>query len=186
MGKLKAGIKKAGNWHLVPRELPPNCFSCFKQPLKILINNTGNTTTRHGWTNFKEYQKRWKLWFWKRVSLSVFQSSFLFFVTIDVILGGHICFSQSCDLILTSSYFTNAEVHARIANHWLKKWTSQPCTAPLSLIWSVTAFFTLQFWEVKCVCEKELHSPWCYGSLKRLLFMQCCFYLLFYLFGTQN
>lgn len=25
-GKLKAGIKKAGNRHLVPRELPPNCF----------------------------------------------------------------------------------------------------------------------------------------------------------------
>ena len=74
--------------------------------------NARNTTTRHGWTNFKEYQKRLKLWLF-----SVFQSSFLFFVTIDMILGGHICFSQSCDLILTSSYFTKAEVHNRIANH---------------------------------------------------------------------
>ena len=60
----------------------------------------------------KNIKKDWNCGFWKCVSLSVFQSSFLFFVTIDMILEGRICFSQSCDLILTSSFFANAEVHS--------------------------------------------------------------------------
>ena len=59
-----------------------------------------------------------------------------------MIRGGHICFSQSCDLILTSSYFTNAEVHNRIANHWLKNELANLDTAPLNLIWSDCIFYS--------------------------------------------
>ena len=59
-----------------------------------------------------------------------------------MILGGHICFSQSCDLILTSSYFTKAEVHNRIANHWLKNELANLDTAPLNLIWSDCIFYS--------------------------------------------
>ena len=59
-----------------------------------------------------------------------------------MILGGHICFSQSCDLILTSSYFTKAEVHNRIANHWLKNELANLYSAPLNLNWSDCIFYS--------------------------------------------
>ena len=110
---------------------------------EIQPQGTGGQT----WKNIKN---DWNCGFWKRDSLSVFQSSFLFFVTIDMILGGHICFSQSCDLILTSSYFSNAEVHNRVANHWLKNELANRDTAPLSLIWSAmnSLLFSFEKWSV--------------------------------------
>ena len=41
--------------------------------------------------------------FWKLVSLTVFQSSFLFFTTFEIILGGHICLARSCDFKQTKT-----------------------------------------------------------------------------------
>ena len=107
-----------------------------------------------GGQTIKNIKKDWNCGFWKRVSLSVFQSSFLFFVTIDMILGRHICFSQSCDLILTSSYFTNAEVHNRIANHCLKNEQANLDTAPLNLIWSDCIFYSSVLRSEVCLWKR--------------------------------
>ena len=38
----------------------------------------------HGWTNLKEIETDCNGGFWKHVSLTVFQSSFLLFVTFDI------------------------------------------------------------------------------------------------------
>ena len=43
--------------------------------------------------------------FWKLISISVLQSSFLLFLTFYVILGINICLTQSGDLVINKLFF---------------------------------------------------------------------------------
>ena len=54
----------------------------------------------HGWTTLKKIDGDGNCGFCKLVSLTVFQSSFLLFVTFDTMLGKHICLIQSCDFLI--------------------------------------------------------------------------------------
>ena len=75
-----------------------------------------------GGQTLKNIKKDWNCGFWKRVSLSVFQSSFLFFVTIDMILGESL----------------------------IEKWTSKPwhSTFELDLIRLHFLLFSFEKWSV--------------------------------------
>ena len=46
------------------------------------------------------------------ISLIVFQSSLLFFVTFGVMLGKYVCWTRNCDLSLTSSVFVYVKFHS--------------------------------------------------------------------------
>ena len=53
--------------------------------------NVSKYKRKHGWINLKKIASM----FWKLVSLTVFQSSFLLFVTIYIELGRHILFAKA-------------------------------------------------------------------------------------------
>ena len=86
----------SANYHRVERNI--------KKLLKTLkegINNTANTNT-----NLMEIEKDCSCGFWKHVTLTVFQSSFLLFVTCEIILGRHICLIGSCDFVIHKMFFS--------------------------------------------------------------------------------
>ena len=62
---------------------------------------------RHGWTNLKKIEADYDRGFWKLVSLTVFQSWYLLFVTLDVMIDGSLHVS-SCRFVcsyLWQKYF---------------------------------------------------------------------------------
>ena len=61
--------------------------------------------TRHGWTNLKKIKRDCNKGFWKLVSLTVFQSPFLLFVTFNIMIGRHICSKWSCDFVICQWFF---------------------------------------------------------------------------------
>ena len=50
---------------------------------------------RHGWKNSKKIETDCNCGFWKLVSLTVFQSSFLLFVTTDIMLANIFCLAKA-------------------------------------------------------------------------------------------
>ena len=56
--------------------------------------------SKHGWITFKKIEGDVNCGFCKLVSLTVFHSSFLLFVTFDIMLWKHICLIQSCDFVI--------------------------------------------------------------------------------------
>ena len=72
-------LKGAVSWEL----------SNFKQ-WKLSPNWVNSTyKTRHGWTNLKKIKRDCNKGFWKLVSLTVFQSPFLLFVTFNIMIERH-------------------------------------------------------------------------------------------------
>ena len=61
--------------------------------------------TRHGWTNLKKIKTDCNSGSWKLISLTVFQSPFLLFVTFNIMIGRHICLKWSCDFVLWQWFF---------------------------------------------------------------------------------
>ena len=79
-------------------KLPPNWVKHENNRRKALeegINNRGYKRT-HGWPDklWKKIKTDWKCGFWKLVSLTVFQSSFVLLVTFDII-----CLARSCGFV---------------------------------------------------------------------------------------
>ena len=64
--------------------------------------------------------------FWELVSLTVYQISFLLFVTFDIILGRHICLTHLAMILSFTSYFSSfiANTDVRTWTKW--KWNIQP------------------------------------------------------------
>ena len=72
----------------------------FKQPLKKLVTQQIQKY-RHRWLNLKKIEMDCNCGYGKPVSLTVFPSSFLVFVLIDIILGRHILLGKKrCDFVI--------------------------------------------------------------------------------------
>ena len=92
------------------------------------INKKTSTKRRHRWTNLKTIKTDYIWGFWKLVSLTDFQSSFLLFVAFDIMLRESCCLISSCDVVI---YWVNSSLTLHSLTNkdalWamLAQWTRQ-------------------------------------------------------------
>ena len=83
------------------------------------------------------------------ISLKVFQNSFLLFITFDIVLGRHICWTRSCEFVVYKySFFTYVEFHRgiRTSHNWQQSRT--PITPTNSNFPSMSSHFSVIFTQL--------------------------------------
>ena len=93
--------------------------NCSKYEKKVSILDIANTR-RHGWTNLKKIETDYSCVFKNLFASQFFKvQSFVVCITFDILLGRHICLTQSCN-------FTISNFSSSIANKTNKPACSEP------------------------------------------------------------